>query len=445
MPPQISPQLRAASRQSGGSSSPLGAGFNVVNTMIGSGILALPYALKEAGFYFGILVLILVAFLTLFSLNTLVYSGRRVGLYKYEDVSAAALGRSGYFLLSFALSVNSIGSCISYLIIVGDVVTAIAQTAFGVSVFTTRQAVIVVAAVGFTLPLLFFRTLEPLVKPSALSIFCLPVIVSIVAIRGPTYALPEPAPTPVFGPSILPAFGVIAFAYSCTQTCFQNYQTLQSKTLTAWRRATSYATATSALIYLAFSVISYKSFGVGTQPNLLNNFSNDDALANIARVLLAFTLTLTYPMQFYPVRDLLGEFLGLPVETLTRSQKPLFHALTLTMFAGTLATALAITDLGFVFKLIGTAASSLLVFGLPGVVYLRLVSPYLWSKPCQGTLASETSALLQLADPGHVDSDGDVDSISEPCTSVVSALLLLLGFGVFVIGTWTSIHEFVSS
>ncbi|KAJ2742108.1 hypothetical protein GGI20_004720 [Coemansia sp. BCRC 34301] len=425
--------------------SPLGAGFNVVNTMIGSGILALPYALKEAGFYFGIFVMVLVALLTVFSLNTLIYSGRRAGQYKYESVSAAALGRSGYYLLSFALSVNSIGSCISYLIIVGDIVTALVQTTFGASFFTTRQVVIVVAAVGFTLPLLFFRTLEPLVKPSALSVFCLPVIVLIVAVRGPTYALPEPAPTPVFGPSILPAFGVIAFAYSCTQTCFQNYQTLQSKTLGAWSKATTYATATSAAIYLSFSVISYKSFGLGTQPNLLNNFGDDDALANIARVLLAFTLTLTYPMQFYPVRDLLGEFLGLPVETLTRAQRPLFHALALAMFASTLVTALVVTDLGFVFKLIGTAASSLLVFGLPGIIYLRLVSPYVRSKQWYGAAVSESSALLQLADPGHVDSDGDADEIPEPCTSVISALLLLLGFGVFVIGTWTAIHEFVST
>ncbi|KAJ2488274.1 hypothetical protein IWW37_004954 [Coemansia sp. RSA 2050] len=425
----------------GGSSSPLGAGFNVVNTMIGSGILALPYALKEAGFYFGIFVLVLVAFLTAFSLNTLVFSGRRVGLYKYEAVSAAALGRSGYYLLSFALSVNSIGSCISYLIIVGDIVTSLVQTMFGLNFFTTRQAVIVVAALGFTLPLLFFRTLEPLVRPSALSVLCLPVIVLIVAIRGPTYALPEPAPTPVFGPSILPAFGVIAFAYSCSQTCFQNYQTLQNRTLTAWSKATFYATATAAVIYLAFSIVSYRSFGLGTQPNLLNNFDNDDVLANVARVLLAFTLTLTYPMQFYPVRDLLAECVGLPVETLTRSQKPLFHGLTLLLFAGTLATALVVADLGFVFKLIGTAASSLLVFGLPGVIYLRLVSPYLWSKHV--ATVNESMALL-LIDVGHSDSDGDDDSILEPCTSVISGILLLLGFGVFVIGTWTSIREFLS-
>ncbi|KAI8319338.1 hypothetical protein GQ54DRAFT_299399 [Martensiomyces pterosporus] len=426
-----------------GHSSSIGAGFNIVNTIIGSGILALPYALKEAGFYFGIFTLVLIAFLCNFSLNTLIYSGRRAGLYKFEAVSEAALGRTGHFLLSFALSVNSIGSCISYLIIVGDITTVIVQNVFGVSVFTTRQAVILVAAFGFTLPLLFFRTLEPLVKPSALSILCLPVIVLIVAVRGPTYALPEPAPTPVFGKSILPAIGVIAFAYASTQTCFQSYQTLKNKTLAAWHKATLFASGTAVIIYLAFSVISYRSFGLATQPNLLNNFSSDDALANVARVLLAFTLTLTYPMQFYPVRDLLCASLGFSLDG-ARSSVARFHAFSFALFAGTLVTALTVSDLGFVFKLIGTAASSLLVFGLPGIIYLRLVSPYVWTKQAGELSADETTGLLGAQDVVAID-EGDADAIAEPSTTIISAFLLVLGAGVFVVGTWSAIHEFVSA
>ncbi|KAJ1965439.1 hypothetical protein GGI12_000776 [Dipsacomyces acuminosporus] len=446
-----------------GHSSSIGAGFNVVNTIIGSGILALPYALKEAGFYFGVFTLVFIAFLCNFSLNTLIYSGRRVGLYKYESVSEAALGRKGHYLLSFALTINSIGSCISYLIIVGDITTVIAQNTFGVNLFTSRQSVILIAAFGFTLPLLFFRTLEPLVKPSTLSILCLPVIVLIVAVRGPAYTLPEPVPTPVFGNSVLPAMGVIAFAYASTQTSFQNYQTLKNKTLAAWHKATLFASGTAVIIYLAFSIISYKSFGLATQPNLLNNFSTDDALANVARVLLAFTLTLTYPMQFYPIRDLLGESLGFSLDG-PRSSAIKFHAFSLVLFASTLITALTVDDLGFVFKLIGTAASSLLVFGLPGIIYLRLVSPYKWAKLSTGAaaatttiaadnevpVADETTALLgseagSEAEQVAADISRDPDIIPEPSTTVTSVFLLMLGVCVFVIGTWTSIHEFVSA
>ncbi|KAJ2808920.1 hypothetical protein H4R20_000514 [Coemansia guatemalensis] len=430
-------QLAAGVR---GTLSPVGVGFNLVNTIIGSGILALPYAMKEAGFYFGIFLMIAVAALAWASLNTLIYSGRRVGLYKYESVSEAALGQSGRYLLTFALAVNSVGSCISYLIIIGDTATPIVQGIFGQSVFTSRQTVIAVAATGFTLPLLFFRTLAPLVRASVASTLCLPFIVAIVAVRGPAYRV-TPAPTPVFGPSVLPALGVIAFAYSCTQVCYQSYGTLERKTLAGWSRASGFAVGLAVAIYLAFSIISYQSFGLETQPNLLNNFASDDTLANVARALLAFSLTLTYPMQFYPIRDLFGESLGLSLDAQLPQQRSWFHALTMLLFGATLAVALTVDDLGFVFKLIGTGASSLLVLGLPGIIYLRVASPYLRRKTSDA-VTGETTSLLG---PAHSDSSDDVAIISEPRTSLVSVFLLALGIAVFIIGTWTSINEFVSS
>ncbi|KAJ2403119.1 hypothetical protein GGI23_000198 [Coemansia sp. RSA 2559] len=434
-----------------GRSSPLGAGLNLVNTIIGSGILALPYALKEAGFYSGIAALLAVAALIHLALNMMVLAGRRTGLYKYEAVSEAALGRAGYHILGLGLAISSIGSCISYLIIIGDTATGIAQAVFGVNILTSRGAVIALASMAFTLPLLFFRTLDRLVKPSAVSTLCLPAIVAIVAIRGPTYALPEPAPTPVWGPSFLPAFGVIAFAYSCTQTCFQTYTTLSVKTMDEWRKATLFATGTAVLVYLAFSIVGYKSFGLLTDPNVLNNFSADDALANVARALLAFSITLTYPMQFYPIRDLLGSMLlGLSVDS---HEEPAqnrwrFHVLTVALFASTLGVALAVDDLGFVFKLIGTAASSLLVFVLPGIIYLALVSPYSWRSKAAATDqhdlvagVEEYSPLLSLA----VDPLGDARSIREPLLSVVSVLLLVVGCAVFVVGTWDAVADYVKS
>ncbi|KAJ1815901.1 hypothetical protein LPJ56_002522 [Coemansia sp. RSA 2599] len=434
--------------QSLGNSSPLGAGFNLVNTMIGSGVLALPYALKEAGFYFGIFALLAVPLLSYFALQTLIYSGRRVSQYRFEAVSEAALGSLGHYLLAFSLTVSSVGSCITYLIIVGDLGAALSQVVFGPGWWSTKQFVITASACGLTLPLLFFRTLEPLVKPSALSTMCMPIIVAIVAIRGPAYALPEPAPTPVFGPSVLPAIGVISFAYSCTQTCYQSYQTLQKKTLSNWVTATRFATFTASVIYLAFSVFSYRSFGLGTQPNLLNNFRQDDVFANVARVLLAFSLTWTYPMQFYPIRDLLNDSLGLSIDHCAAR----FHLVSFALFASTLVTALVVDDLGFVFKVIGTAASSLLVFGLPGIIYLKVVSPYRLQN--NAVVVRETTPLLPHPATAAVAATDSADSaacqdddrlhISEPHTSLISVLLLVLGAFVFIAGTLSAVQDYIS-
>ncbi|OMH80960.1 hypothetical protein AX774_g5595 [Zancudomyces culisetae] len=47
------------------------------------------------------------------------------GLYEFEKVTRKSLGAPGHYALSFALIFNGIGSCITYLIISGDIVTAI--------------------------------------------------------------------------------------------------------------------------------------------------------------------------------------------------------------------------------------------------------------------------------------------------------------------------------
>jgi len=42
-----------------------------------------------------------------------------------------------------------------------------------------------------------------------------------------------------------------------------------------------------------------------SQANVLNNFPNDDAAANVCRLLLAITMFFTYPMEFFVARHAL--------------------------------------------------------------------------------------------------------------------------------------------
>ncbi|GAB0191535.1 putative sodium-coupled neutral amino acid transporter 11 [Grus japonensis] len=51
-------------RNKGGNSDLASAGFNIINSIIGSGIIGLPYSMKEAGFPLGVLLLFGVAYIT---------------------------------------------------------------------------------------------------------------------------------------------------------------------------------------------------------------------------------------------------------------------------------------------------------------------------------------------------------------------------------------------
>ncbi|CAG2175525.1 unnamed protein product [Oppiella nova] len=83
-------------------------GFNYVNSIIGSGVIGIPYALRTGGFGFGVILIMIIALLTDYSLCILVKAGNMVGVNTYQvittifmDLVRAAFGSPGYWLLTF--------------------------------------------------------------------------------------------------------------------------------------------------------------------------------------------------------------------------------------------------------------------------------------------------------------------------------------------------------
>ena len=77
--------------------------------LCGTGI---PYALHQAGFGLGLMLLVLVAVVTDYSLVLMVRSGHLSGAYSYQGLTEAAFGKVGFILLSFLQFIYPfIGKC----------------------------------------------------------------------------------------------------------------------------------------------------------------------------------------------------------------------------------------------------------------------------------------------------------------------------------------------
>merc|ERR550525_1609353 len=92
--------------------------FNFTNYIIGAGIIGLPYALSRAGFYVGVILLILVALLTDWSVRNLIDCGRRKNRMDYELIVEDLFGKCGYYVVICLMFLLSYGAMISYHIIV---------------------------------------------------------------------------------------------------------------------------------------------------------------------------------------------------------------------------------------------------------------------------------------------------------------------------------------
>lgn len=80
----------------------LGCSSNLINAIVGSGIVGLPYAVKESGFVAGLFLIVLCGFLTEKSLRLLVETAKHAHVPTYETVAEAAFGRLGFLFIAIS-------------------------------------------------------------------------------------------------------------------------------------------------------------------------------------------------------------------------------------------------------------------------------------------------------------------------------------------------------
>lgn len=105
-------------------------GLNYINSILGSGVVGIPYALHKAGFGLGLFLLIVLAVVTDYSLSLLVKSANLAGVTSYQDLVHVAFGRPGFYLLTLLQFIYPFIAMISYNVIIGDTITKVFKRVF---------------------------------------------------------------------------------------------------------------------------------------------------------------------------------------------------------------------------------------------------------------------------------------------------------------------------
>jgi sodium-coupled neutral amino acid transporter 11 len=98
--------------------------FNFVNSIVGAGIIGLAYALKQAGVYLGLIMLVAIAALTDHGARSIIVLGSKHGASSYEDLCGKAFGNLGTYTVSAMMFLMSFGAMVAYMIIIGDTLPA---------------------------------------------------------------------------------------------------------------------------------------------------------------------------------------------------------------------------------------------------------------------------------------------------------------------------------
>jgi amino acid permease len=334
---------------------PIGAVANLCNATLGAGVLAIPYALYQAGIYAGIVLLLTAGSATYASILIL---SQCVGYYQintYEALTEHVLSQQPYYrtIVELSLLVFCTGCAVAYVIAVGDILEQA-----GLLLYQSRALSMILVWTVAMMPLSMLRRMNSIAGVSAVGVSAIGTLVFATAVHVLTtphvhhYRDDDTATKhfladfawPAYGSwlSVLTACPVVLFAFSCqANVCAIYAELVPTTTTTAAASSSSHghrhhhqhhqqqpgqqqqhelqqqkqammsgvaaaSVGLCAALYTSVSVFVLADFGSSVMPNMLLNYRVHDTapqgIMQVATAAMAVAVVLAYPLNIFPAR-----------------------------------------------------------------------------------------------------------------------------------------------
>ncbi|CAG8484238.1 12582_t:CDS:2, partial [Ambispora gerdemannii] len=380
--------------------------INLANTVLGTGMLAMPGAIASVG-------LILGSFMIFFSALA---SG--LGLYFLSRAAAHTEGRqSSFFAVSkltyptaaiwfdLAIAIKCFGVGVSYLIIVGDLMPQVILASAGEklligSIFLDRRFWITVFMI-IVVPLAFLKRLDSLRYTSLIAIFAVFYLVFIVIYHylGPDFEAPpkEKVHLVKLSRKFFTNLPIFVFAFTCHQNIFSIYNELVDNSQRKVSSVIIGAIGTSSIIYQLIGIIGYLTFGDDVLPNVISQYKAN-TIVTIGRVAIVILVLFSYPLQAHPCRvsldktilsfSALRESNNVSTDNLLNEQRykaalpsnQRYIIITTAILFSSYLLAMLVSKLDLVLAFVGSTGSTTISFILPGIFYYKIHKEDAWTK-----------------------------------------------------------------
>ncbi|KAG1770441.1 amino acid transporter [Suillus occidentalis] len=340
---------------------------NMANSILGAG---LPYAVSQAGFFSGIVLLVVLCAVTDWTIRLVVINAKLSGRASYIEVMNSCFGPSGRAAVSFFQFSFAFGGMCAFGIIIGDTIPHVIRSIFPtlqavpvLSLLTNRQFIITLCTTCVSYPLSLYRDIHKLSRASGLALLSMLVIVSAVLIEG-SHVSPDLKGDPskrftFIGPGVFQAIGVISFAFVCHHNSLLIYG------------MTHISTIISLVACCTLAISGFWVFTNRTQGNILNNFSGSDVLINVARFCFGLNMFTTLPLELFVCREVIEQYFF--SHESYNLQRHVFFTTTI-LFASMLLS-LITCDLGVTLEITGGVSATALAYIFPAACYLKLTDP----------------------------------------------------------------------
>jgi len=290
--------------------------FNLANTILGAGILSLPYAAENTGIVTAVLMLIGISLLQNLSAWMLL-----VGVDTTKEISFAVVAEVLYsrwlgIMVDSMVLLCNFGVLTSYVVILGDLIPSFMTYVHAPSAMQNRTYLLLATAGVLLLPLSSLRKMGLLAFASMGCLMAIGLFVVVVILLGLDVIHVDhtgDSPVPLFNTdlkTVLTQFPVMLFAYNCNMNVPILYGELRRQHLSTGSKfkskrgkmMTALFTSVSVccFFYCIAAVMGVRAFRQNVQPNIFKNFNAGlFGFAPYLKASYAFVLSFSYPVMCF--------------------------------------------------------------------------------------------------------------------------------------------------
>ncbi|CAI0406562.1 unnamed protein product [Linum tenue] len=374
---------------------------NIIVSIVGTGILGLPFALRVAGWLAGSFAIIVAGISTYYCMILLVQCRDKMATEEpttetrtYGDLGQKALGKTGRYLTESLILVSQCGGAVAYLLFIGQNLSSV----FKFNGFTTSTFIFMLVPIEIALS--WIGSLSALAPFSIFADVCNLLAMAIVVkedvqkVFGGEFKFSDRQ-------AISPGPGGLPFALGMAVFCFEGFgMTLaleqSMKERGKFRGVLANAVAGIASLYIVFGFFGYMAYGDATRDIITLNLTQN--WSNIAvQIGMCMGLVFTFPIMVHPINEIVEGKLrnarwfqktdnddddhrgGYLARWIGRSGMYLFRAV---LIAALAFLASFVPGFGAFSSIVGSSVCACISFVLPALFHLRLLGPSLprWRK-----------------------------------------------------------------
>lgn len=390
--------------------------FNLISTIVGGGLLSLPYAFAQCGVALGCVLLAGTAMLSGYTVQLLIRSSILTGQHSFQGIAQATFGVRGSLMTTLLLVMLTWLCAVAYVILFGDIAMPVIQSIAGISddqrdshsVISIRTA-LQLGAVLLSSPLCVAENLDALKFTSLTSVLSILLLVVAIVVNssqdgfGHTTSFAAPGSESrdhnilwVGGLKSFTAFSIISVSFLCHFNVLSVADSVSVVTRPRMHRLVCSTMGTCCFLYMIAAVFGYLNFRDIVCGNILLNYDSNSSklhLVTFGRIGLFFTLWCSFPLLVHPCRENAEKLMTLlrgeqtqpeaveedlleekepvaPVQQQHSNGPRVLHTILITMSAS--ISAVFIPGVQVVWTFMGSTVSVLISYILPTAFYLRI-------------------------------------------------------------------------